>query len=366
MNVVLHNYTTSGMYTDYSCNVRLKDMLSENSIEHGLYLCHSSTNFIIENCIFRNNAGSGIQTNGENMNPDADDAIIVKRCRIYGNGISGYNDVRSRNIVLYRNLFVAGVQKAIEVMGGSLGNKYYHNVFVSTAAGRPAIGMSNAQNNSFANNIFYVQTDALTTGGSVISSDYHGLYAKQRADHSPIYNWSLSLAQWQSATGQDAHSMVVDPQFVSFDINGDPANWDLHLKRTSSLIDRGTSISATLGESYTFAGTGPDIGMYEYVPSLTLRGAAGNQAIRLAWEVSTVVPVTTTWHIEYYTTTATVPFTATDPLSTTRVYTLTGLTNYQWYTVTLTSVGTNPVLSDTVCVMPTDILVHLPLVMREG
>jgi hypothetical protein len=56
----------------------------------------------------------------------------------------------------------------------------------------------------------------------------------------------------------------------------------------------------------------------------------------------------------------------TDSLSTTRAYTLTGLTNGTWYTVTLNSMaGTTPILTDTVTVMPTDKFVCFPLVLRE-
>jgi hypothetical protein len=51
--------------------------------------------------------------------------------------------------------------------------------------------------------------------------------------------------------------------------------------------------------------------------------------------------------------------------NTARAYSLNGLTNYEPYTVTLSTVGVTPPLSDTVCVMPTDIFVHLPLVKKE-
>ena len=57
----------------------------------------------------------------------------------------------------------------------------------------------------------------------------------------------------------------------------------------------------------------------------------------------------------------------TDSLTyTARAYTLTGLTNYQWYTVTLNAmVDSTPILTDTVRVMPTNFLVRLPLMMKE-
>jgi hypothetical protein len=49
----------------------------------------------------------------------------------------------------------------------------------------------------------------------------------------------------------------------------------------------------------------------------------------------------------------------------TRAYTLTGLTNYVWYTVTLNAtLDSVPFLTDTVRAMPTDLFVYLPLGKR--
>jgi hypothetical protein len=49
----------------------------------------------------------------------------------------------------------------------------------------------------------------------------------------------------------------------------------------------------------------------------------------------------------------------------TRVYTLTGLTNYSWYTITLNAlVDGGSYLTATATAMPTDIFVFLPVVLR--
>ncbi|MBN1979788.1 MAG: hypothetical protein JW918_20530 [Anaerolineae bacterium] len=101
------------------------------------------------------------------------------------------------------------------------------------------------------------------------------------------------------------------------------------------------------------------------IPTLALHGASGDGAIHLDWTVAGELPSTATWHIDYYTQTASV-YTATAPLSTTRSAVLTDrVHNYQWYTVTLhTMDGPTSILSDTVHVMPTDRFVYLPLVLR--
>jgi hypothetical protein len=55
------------------------------------------------------------------------------------------------------------------------------------------------------------------------------------------------------------------------------------------------------------------------------------------------------------------------PLSATRAHALASLTNYVWYTVTLNAMlGSTPILTDTVRVMPTGYLVFAPLVLRAS
>lgn len=72
--------------------------------------------------------------------------------------------------------------------------------------------------------------------------------------------------------------------------------------------------------------------------------------------------LTTTWTIDY----AGPPDNQASPITgipgEARSYSLTGLANNAWYTVTLTS--DPPLLSDTVAVMPTDHIVNLPAVWK--
>jgi hypothetical protein len=99
---------------------------------------------------------------------------------------------------------------------------------------------------------------------------------------------------------------------------------------------------------------------------LVLTGKPGDETIYLDWTVHAYLPPTSTWRITYYSETAPSPVIHAGIVSPTRAYTLTGLINYEWYTVTLNAiVDSTPILTDTVRVMPTDIFVHLPLVLRE-
>ena len=98
---------------------------------------------------------------------------------------------------------------------------------------------------------------------------------------------------------------------------------------------------------------------------LELRAWPRNQLVNLNWDVNVTLPATSTWRIDYGSQTGTAYLPITDIISPTRAYTLTGLTNYVWYTVTLNAMlDSTPFLTDTVHVMPTDKLVYLPLVTK--
>ena len=98
---------------------------------------------------------------------------------------------------------------------------------------------------------------------------------------------------------------------------------------------------------------------------LVLHGAPADETIYLSWTVNTTLPVTSTWQITYDPPDGDQPSPISNIISPTRAYTLTGLTNYHWYTVTLNAMlNSTPFLTDTVTVMPTDIFVYLPLVLK--
>ncbi len=104
---------------------------------------------------------------------------------------------------------------------------------------------------------------------------------------------------------------------------------------------------------------------YRYSRMLTLHATPADRAIHLRWDVNATPPPTSTWRLSYYSQTVSLPVTVTGILSPTRAYTLTGLTNYVWYTVTLNAMlESTPFLTDTVRVMPTDRFVYLPTVWR--
>ncbi len=148
----------------------------------------------------------------------------------------------------------------------------------------------------------------------------------------------------------------------------DGANGDLHLVDTAvTAIDQAVTLAEVTDDvdgDGRYTGAAPDIGADEFMPSLRLTGSPGNQTIGLNWTVDTTLPVTATWTISYDGL-GSPPSPITGLAEPTRAYTLTGLENYNAYTVTLNAMlDSAPILTDTVTVMPTDLFVYLPVTLK--
>jgi hypothetical protein len=139
---------------------------------------------------------------------------------------------------------------------------------------------------------------------------------------------------------------------------------DVDYGTNTIVVDRALTWTQNQGISLAYEGSAPDLGAYEFAPSLTLSGFPADRAIHLSWTVNVTLPVTSTWQIDYTNGLGSAGQ-ITDTTNSTRTYTLTGLTNYTWYTVTLQAMlGVTPILTDTVRVMPAAILVYLPLIRK--
>lgn len=197
------------------------------------------------------------------------------------------------------------------------------------------------------------------TTGEIKNNIFTRIIAPYWHDESSSYeNGNNLIFECRDEPGPSAPTDLidVDPRFLnSADILGpDGLAWTLddglHLQFGSPAINGGEN--------------GSFIGAYAFVPDLQLNAQPADQTIYLTWEVRPTLLTSTTWTIAYTGPPGTEPLPIVGLPEPTRSYTLTGLTNGEWYTVTLTSVGATPVLSDTLTVMPTDRFQFLPLISR--
>jgi hypothetical protein len=181
-------------------------------------------------------------------------------------------------------------------------NFYYNSVYIG---GADVVGSANSfafqstiQNNTrnYLNNIFYNARSnggatgkhyAISVGGTApnptgLTSNYNVLYAPGGGGFTGLFNNvdRLTLANWQTATGQDANSISADPRFVS--------TTDLHITDTSSPAGNVATPIAGITidiDGNTRDAATPDIGADEFVgpTAVTLGsfGAAGTLPVAL-------------------------------------------------------------------------------------
>jgi hypothetical protein len=131
---------------------------------------------------------------------------------------------------------------ALNIQTGSTGNTVRNNILLHPPAFQGAIDISASSRSGFTSD-YNVVTDRITTdsGGSVIS-----------------------LAQWQAATAQDAHSLVATAADLFADATG-----DFHLRAGVPAVDvAGAALAppVDLTGATRPRGAGYDIGAYEHVP----------------------------------------------------------------------------------------------------
>ncbi|MDX1948305.1 MAG: right-handed parallel beta-helix repeat-containing protein [Pirellulaceae bacterium] len=266
-----------GILTGFSDDLLIENNIATRSqVEHGIYVSNSGDRPTI-----RDNVIWGNHANGIHMNGDASlggDGIIsgalVENNVIYNNGVgggSGINGDGLQNSVIRNNLLYDNHASGISLYridggGGSSGNLVVNNTIVQASNGRWALNIqSSSTGNTVRNNILYnhhsfrgsIDISADSLAG--FSSDYNVVMNRFTTNGGSSVQ---SLAQWQTATGQDVHSLVATPSqlFVN------PAGGDYHLSATSLALDVGTSTHAP---AFDFegtarpAGSGIDIGADE-------------------------------------------------------------------------------------------------------
>ncbi|NBD34465.1 MAG: hypothetical protein GVY30_00520 [Chloroflexi bacterium] len=341
------------------------------------------TNLIIRHNTIRNHEGTNVSLR-ENERMEIVGNHIGGFLGTHGNGMAIYdecNDVlvadniiaiernvpltfnTMGNLVLVNNVFYSGDSTRI-IASWSMGTGYHLtlNNLILGADTHSSTYFRTAGDKVFRNNI----VDGGTLTGEGTPESTYNMYTAFTWDQPDLHPTEI-----------DAREVHKDELFVDY------SGLDFHLREASPARDAGVSITdvlqayelETLFPTYNFYSdlegnarpvTGTwDLGPHQFVPHLQLRGTPADQTIHLDWTVNATLPPTTTWTLAYAGPPGDEPSPITGLPAPTRAYTLTGLTHYQWYTVTLNAmVDATPILTDTVRVMPTDISVYLPLITR--
>ncbi len=263
-----------GILTGFADDVVIEDNeCSRSGDEHGIYFGNSGDRPVIRrNLVWGNNA------NGIHMNADASlggDGIIsdalVEANILYGNGQAGGSAIncdgvqssRIRNNLIYdthasgislymidgaepakdnvvaNNIVLVALDGrwALNIREGSSGNHVYNNILWSYHPFRGSIDIAMDALPGFASNN-NLMLDRFTLNGDDV----------------------VGLAEWQSATGQDAASSTAEPLFV------DAPAGNYRSAPNSPAVDKGTSTDAPAVDIEGVArpqGAGFDIGAYE-------------------------------------------------------------------------------------------------------
>lgn len=288
-NVHAYDNGRWGIFTGH-----VNDLLIENNetsgsnLEHGIYVSNSGDRPTIRNNATWGNHGAGIHMNGD-ASLGGDGLItgaLVSGNLIYGNaanlgsgfgGGSGINmdgvqNSRVENNLLYDN-HASGISLFMEDgAAGSSGNVVVNNTIHQASNGRWALNIQNGStDNTVLNNVIVTQhsfrgaIDISTNSLPGFVSDYNAIASRFTTNGGDSI---LSLAQWQTATGQDAHSFTATPAQLF-------ENWnagDYRLRSDSPALNKGT---ATAAPTVDIVGTprpagAIDIGAYERATTPTL------------------------------------------------------------------------------------------------
>ncbi len=254
-NVHAYDNGRWGIFTGH-----VNDLLIENNetsgsiLEHGIYVSNSGDRPVIRDNVTWGNRGAGIHMNGD-LSLGGDGLIsnaLVSGNRIYGNGFGGGSGInmdgvqssRIENNLLYDN-HASGISLfQIDGAEGSTGNVVVNNTIHQASDGRWALNIQNGStDNTVPNNILVTQhasrgaIDISPDSLQGLTSDYNAVASRFTTNGGDSI---LTLAQWQAATGQDAHSFVATPAQLF-------ENWnagDYRLRSGSPAINQGTATNA--------------------------------------------------------------------------------------------------------------------------
>jgi parallel beta-helix repeat protein len=258
--VVVRNNTmdscgTWGILTGFSQGAVIENNIASRSVgQHGIYFSNSADRPVIRgNTVFNNNM-CGIHMNGD-LSMGGDGIIthaLVENNIIYNNGKGGGSAIncdgvqhsRFQNNLLYNN-HASGISLyQIDGAQPATFDTVVNNTIIEASDARWCLNIKNGSSHTvLMNNILYnyhssrgsMSLDSASMAG--LASDYNIVMDRMSRDDD---NTILTLAQWRTATGQDAHSKTATPQQLFVD----SATANYRLSSASPARDAGTSADA--------------------------------------------------------------------------------------------------------------------------
>ncbi len=210
-----------------------------------------STGNASSNLLIANNFVSNIKGDGWNLL--GGDSIVGLRLR----GTTG-------GVKVYANSINLGSGDFAGNGSGTASAAFYAESGVTGLDLRDNIFGTNLNNTAVVTDKTYAIATAATTGAQFTAIDYNDYFPSGTPGFVGLLNGvdRLTLADWQTASGQDAASLSVDPLFVSAT--------DLHLTSPSPVENVGTPLAViTVDIDGDTRGTPPEIGADEVVDLCT-------------------------------------------------------------------------------------------------
>jgi hypothetical protein len=220
---------------------------------------NGSSNITVSNVSMYNDGGDTVELSATNTHRVGSN-VTVKYCQIAnGAGAGIHVDSGFAGVTFAYNLIYGNAGWGYEPISNTYGTpqvSMYNNVFWGNgSSSHPAnIYVNAAGGTTFKNNIVGQANGASTGSGSEVlvssgsyfaASDYNDWYHAAGGNFMSYRGTAYNFAGWKAATGQDAHSLSVDPQFVSSSPSGPN---DFKLRPTSPLIGAGIN----LGTAYEY------------------------------------------------------------------------------------------------------------------
>ncbi len=243
---------------NWASDILIEGNSTHHNVSFGIDLDMGVQNSRVEANETHDNGSHGIAVEIESSN------CIVTRNLCYRNGpeAAGIFVETASNIIVSYNMIhdeYIGLRFNERATNGAAYNNVVYNIAgVGFSAFNECTGI--VFKNNIAQSCPYRAVHVRADSQVGFVSDFNNWYATGEK-----LRWgsdSMGFAEWQSTTGQDAHSLSADPRFV------DPAKGDFHLQPDSPCVDAATDVGLTV--DYEGAqvpqGAGPDIGALESGP----------------------------------------------------------------------------------------------------